>query len=99
MAYPELECWTGWHWFYVGVGAVGSVVYLLGLPCGIGLVLYKIQKKKLHTDHYTLLAFGGLYTKYEAQAWWYEVIQVLKRTIFAFAAVFDVCFVVVRTRI
>ena len=76
MAYPELECWTGWHWVYVGIGAVGMVVYLLGLPCGIGLILYKIQTRKLHTDHYTLLAFGALYTKYEAQSWWYEIVQV-----------------------
>ena len=88
-AYPELECWAGWHWVYIGVGAVGLVVYLLGLPCGIALVLHKIRTKKLHTDHHTLLAFGALYTKYEARAWWYEIIQVSKRTIFAFLAVFD----------
>ena len=89
-AYPELTCWTEQHWFYIGLGTVGLVVYLVGLPCCIGLILYKIQTEKLHTNWKTLVAFGGLYTKYEAQAWWYEIIQILKRTIFVFLAVFDV---------
>ena len=68
----------------------GLVTYLLGLPCYIGLTLHKIQAKKLHTNQAALMAFGALYTKYEAQAWWYEIIQILKRTIFVFLAVFDV---------
>ena len=32
-------------------------------------------------------AHQSLFHRYEAQAWWYEVIQVLKRTVFAFLAV------------
>ena len=51
MAYPELECWTGWHWVYVGVGTVGMVVYVFGLPCGIGLILYRF---------YIVMAYVGM---------------------------------------
>ena len=69
-AYPEMQCWAGEHWFFVALGGIGLAVYLFGLPCGIALILHRIHSKKLHTDRDTIVAFGSLYSKYEAQAWW-----------------------------
>ena len=75
-AFPEMECWNGQHWAYVAMGGVGLVIYMLGLPLFILLILLYIRKHQLHTNRNILLAFGALYTKYEARSWWYEVIQV-----------------------
>ena len=71
-----MECWTGDHWYYVAFGTMGLAVYLLGLPLIITYILLYIRKHMLQTDRFTMVAFGGLYTKYEAHAWWYEILQV-----------------------
>ena len=73
----------GEHWFYVALGCFGMLFYMVGLPCAIVLILRHIQRNSLHCNIDTMVAFGGLYMKYEAHATWYEVIQVLKRTVFA----------------
>ena len=60
------------------VALIGIVVYMFGLPVFIFFVIRHIQKHKLHNDKKWVLAVGGLYSKYEAHAVYYEIVQVLQ---------------------
>ena len=75
-AYPEMTCWAGEHWTLVVIGIFGIVLYMLGLPVAIVLILKYIDRNQLHTDQSVMLAFGCLYSKYHVSAWRYEIWQV-----------------------
>ena len=74
-AYPEMACWVGEHWTFVAIGVLGIVLYVVGLPVAITLILNYIGRNQLHTDRNTMLAFGCMYSKYRVSAWRYEIWQ------------------------
>ena len=86
---PTMECGSTEHRMFQVLGGVGVAVYLVGYPLMIICVLVMINKNNSYCKEKTIMLWGVLYTKYEARSSWYEVISVLKRTVFAFIAVFD----------
>ena len=76
-AYPELGCWEGDHWAFVTIGVLGVLVYLVGMPLAIHVILNYVNGNEhhMHTDRKTMLAFGVLYSKYRVSAWRYEIVQ------------------------
>ena len=50
VAFPEMECWTAEHVFYMVVGVIGIVVLYVWAAVFIFFVIRHIQKHKLHND-------------------------------------------------
>ena len=66
----------------------GLGVYIVGLPFGMFLVLYKNRKHLFDVaskEHERVKAsFGGLYLQYEEEYWWFEMVVVLEKMIDSF---------------
>ena len=67
------------------VAGAGLGVYIVGLPLGMFLVLYKNRKHLFDVaskEHERVKAsFGGLYLQYEEEYWWFEMVVVLEKMI------------------
>jgi hypothetical protein len=57
-AYPGIVCDSPEHSIYFGFGVVGIIVYMVGYPLLVGLLLWRIQKKKLRTDTGSIASLG-----------------------------------------
>jgi hypothetical protein len=60
-AYPGIVCDSPEHSIYFGFGVVGIMVYMVGYPLLVGLMLRRIQKKKLRTDTGAIASFGWVW--------------------------------------
>jgi hypothetical protein len=60
-AYPGIVCDSPEHSIYFGFGVVGIIVYMVGYPLLVGLMLWRIQKKKLRTDTGSIASFGWVW--------------------------------------
>ena len=76
-------CWSEEHMSYVVVGIAAGLVYVLGIPVLIFLVLWSNRASLWdlnHPNHHnTYFRLGGLYQQYEPKFWWYEVMIVLHK--------------------
>ena len=70
---------------YALVAAACLVVYIIGLPFGMFMALYKNRQHLFDTaskEHERVKAsYGGLYLQYEEKYWWFEMVVVLQKMI------------------
>ena len=78
-------CNEGEHFIYSIISISFLFVYILGIPATMFMLLW-CNKKHLHDEeslrhHYVETAFGGLYTQFEPQYWWFELVNLLNKTL------------------
>ena len=77
-------CASGEHVTYQLLGIVFLCVYVIGIPFGMFLILWR-NKKHLHDEaspkhHLIKNALGGMYTQYEPKYWWFEIFLLINKT-------------------
>ena len=81
----SIKCHEVEHSMHALVAGAGLGVYIVGLPFGMFLVLYKNRKHLFDVaskEHERVKAsFGGLYLQYEEEYWWFEMVVVLEKMI------------------
>ncbi len=77
--YPDIECYTPRHQEIMAVAAAGLVVYVLGFPLAVFFSLYRIGSKQHHSTPSRLRKYGVVYDRYEAHAWCYEIMSMVRR--------------------
>jgi hypothetical protein len=81
-AYPGMQCNTTQHLWYYACGVIGIVVYTIGFPLGLGVVLVYMHLHGRRTDELYLKTVGWVYEPFEAHVFFYGVLTILRRTIF-----------------
>jgi len=80
-----IECWTGLHWWYVGIGVISLLIYVVGVPCYTYYSLLIRHDSLFDEDHYdyysTRRQYGGVFAAYEADYWYWEVIEQIKKVL------------------
>ena len=92
----SVVCWTGTHMLLTGLVVVCIGVYVLGIPLGTVLVLWR-SKKLLYPDNFdesdeaqallkkrSLLfqsVFGSLYEPYDKKYWWFESVIMIQKAL------------------
>ena len=81
----SIKCHETEHSMYALVAGACLGVYIIGLPFGMFMVLYKNRRHLFDTaskEHERVKAsFGGLYLQYEEKYWWFEMVVVLQKMI------------------
>ena len=81
----SIKCHETEHSMYALVAGAGLGVYIIGLPFGMFMALYKNRQhlfdaaSKEHERVKT--SYGGLYLQYEEKYWWFEMVVVLQKMI------------------
>lgn len=70
----SVKCFVGKHLIYSGLAFGFLMLYILGLPFGLFMLLWKNRKHLNDTNsdvHESVKeSYGGLYEQYEPQYWW-----------------------------
>ena len=81
----SVECFVGEHATMAGVGALGFVLYIVGIPVAMVLVLLRVRNAlhdPAHPNHlHVMYTFGGLYAQYEPKFWWFEFAIMIHKTL------------------
>ena len=76
-------CWEGTHKTYLTVAIVFLILFILGVPFVVFVVLFTHRKSLWDANHKehkdTLYELGGLYDQYEPQYWWFELVIILHK--------------------
>eukprot|EP00944_MAST-04C_sp_MAST-4C-sp1_P001464 g1464.t1 len=73
----EMQCHTGQHAELVTIAVVFMVLYVLGIPLYI-LILLKNNRDKLKNKKIIEL-YGSLYSQYQEEYWYWEIIEMLRK--------------------
>ena len=84
---PTIMCWTGQHAGYTALGTIGLFCYLLGVPGLYGYVLFVRLPRRGLTNKWNKALFGFLYGRFEPAYYWWEITEVIKKTVLVVAAV------------
>ena len=81
----SIFCNQGEHVMYTIIAFIFLICYIIGIPLVIFVLLWR-NKKHLHDEdsskhHFVAAALGGLYTQYEDQYWWFELVNLLNKTL------------------
>ena len=80
----RLVCYDG-KWFgYAVYGAVCGVLYIVGFPLAVLVLLYRRRRELFGSPDDALVAstrarFGFLYEAYGPTAWWWEVEELVRK--------------------
>ena len=78
-------CHTGEHLVYVFIALGFLCLYILGIPITMLLLLWRNKNDLFQEDsprhHFVKTSLGGLYTQYEPQYWWFELVLLLNKTL------------------
>jgi hypothetical protein len=85
--YPGQSCDDSGLLRYRIGGAIAILVYAVGFPFGLAAALANMKFKQLSTSPDYIAAFGWLYTMYEAKSFYYGLLTILRRTLFAIIAI------------
>jgi hypothetical protein len=89
LMYPPLDCWTEEHRRAVVFASFGVLLYVVGLPIFVATTLWRVHKAQRHSDPAMLLKYGELYERYEAHAFAYEMMSIIRRGGFGIISVFS----------
>ena len=70
--------WVPWMGFAMG----GALVYTVGIPTFLGLILYSNHKKLVLQTPRCQKRYGFLYAKYEDRAWYWELVEMFRKLLF-----------------
>uniref|UniRef100_A0A7S3G4R8 Uncharacterized protein n=1 Tax=Palpitomonas bilix TaxID=652834 RepID=A0A7S3G4R8_9EUKA len=70
------------------LGSLGIIVYVIGIPLLIGMVLKFGKSKRLFNDLQFRARFGWSYIRFEDNKWWWQIVWLAKRLFFVLVAVF-----------
>ena len=76
-AEPEQVCYGSVWWSLFPVGVLGLVVYVIGIPLGIGSIIYRNRKRI--GDPVVFARYGTLYALYRTPYVGYGVLLLIKR--------------------
>ena len=77
-AVPSIQCWTDYH-VRLMVWAALSMVWTLGLPLTVYILIYRAKMTKtLHREE-TQQRFGLLYEPYRGDMWWFEIVHIVEK--------------------
>ena len=81
----SIFCNQGEHVMYTIIAFIFLICYIIGIPLVIFVLLWR-NKKHLHDEdsskhHFVAAALGGLYTQYEDEYWWFELVNLLNKTL------------------
>jgi len=87
----SIVCYEGEHVKYMFIGLAFFILFILGIPLTMLILLWR-NKKHLHDEtspRHTIVktALGGLYTQYEQEYWWFELVLLLNKTLMCGALV------------
>jgi predicted outer membrane repeat protein len=78
-----VTCGGAEHTSYTFVGIACLILYVIGIPFFMWFVLWRNKKSLWDTDHdhhgHTFYRYGGLYSQYEPQFWWFEVAIIMHK--------------------
>ena len=80
----RLQCYTTEWAGYAVYALLCGVVYVVGFPLGVFVILYRRRHKLFGSDNdpfvaTTKLKYGFLYTAYGPSAWWWEVEELVRK--------------------
>ena len=79
-----IECWVGSHQTWsMGLGAVMLIGYGLGIPL---LAFVTVRRIRFDLEKWRE-TYGFLYSSYHPETWYWEIVIVLRKSMFAFATV------------
>ena len=86
-AAPYIESWSMTHLLaQVIPGAVGTIVYVFGVPFVAFFYTKRLKKMHLLADDDTLARFKWLYGKYHLKAFYWEIVILVRRFVLAVVA-------------
>ena len=83
----SVECFAGEHNEMMGIAAVSLVIYALGIPAVTLWLLWRNKDKIMARDKTFELELGQLYMGYVTDAWYFEVIEMLRKLILSGALI------------
>jgi hypothetical protein len=76
----NITCWNGEHLLATVSAFVFMIVYILGIPLGSVLVLFRHRKKLWDPNHPEIKRmYGSLFIYYKPHFWWFECVESLKK--------------------
>lgn len=94
--FPSFRCFDGNWWDIFGLVLLAVFLYTLGIPAALIAWLFK-NKKKLHAPYFRE-RFGGLYTHFKDEFYWFNAVVFLRKflivvpVIFSFGGIWDAIF-------
>lgn len=85
---PAISCWdNSEHWGLVGMACVSLVGYVIAIPSMMFAILrYGLKNDQLSTRRW-IDVYGYYYKKYQTRYWYWELLILSRRFIFAFVSV------------
>jgi len=87
VAAPYVPCWERAHYGYIAIGSVGLVVYTLGVPLALYLLLEYARAHDLFNDVRFSARFGWLYRRYSKDWYNWELVLMARRALLILALV------------
>ena len=84
----SIKCFQGQHVFWVAFSGAAACVYTLGIPVFMATILYTNHRKLLLQTPHCIRRYGFLYSKYEDHAWYWELVEMARKTFFGCVIMF-----------
>ena len=75
---PQQKCWTGQHAALVPYFVVMLILYAIGYPVAVLIVLKRARDPKVREGWHPKV-YGRLYRRFEPEYYWWEVIYLVRR--------------------
>jgi len=86
---PNIACFSSTeHQVMMGLSILGLIVYVVGIPLTIFLILKIGHRRRLFHDTTFRGRFGWSYVRFEEEKWWWQNVWHAKRLVFVLVAVF-----------
>ena len=79
-------CFAGTWWGLLPLAVFGLVVYVIGIPAGVGGLLWRSRDSL--SDPSVLAILGPMYRRYRAKMYWWEVVGLFRRLCIGVATLF-----------
>ena len=84
----SIKCFQGQHAFWAVFSGLAACVYTLGIPIFMAVILYTNHRKLLLQTPHCIRRYGFLYSKYQDHAWYWELVEMARKTFFGCVVMF-----------
>jgi hypothetical protein len=85
---PEVNCWKGAHYGMMTIACLSLLVNVVGLPMTIFFIVHYARKNVIMHQPRFFRAFGWMYSRYEVQFVFWELLMLLRRFLVGIISVF-----------
>ena len=82
------ECYNKEWELYAGLGGLFIFIYILGIPYFFYKILHHYKSKGLLRKKKVAYKFGFLYLGYKKEMWWFEILELTKKTILSASIIY-----------